>query len=218
MVMINDLSSNISTNLTMYADDVTFLHSYSDQTQTVNFMNNILNQAHEWFRVNGLLMNLEKIKQLACNLSAQSTDYVKLLGIKADSKLQWDRNIEFLGGKHSKCLYILRKLRLFIPQDHLITAYYSLFYYHLSYVIKIISGIKPYESCRSSFSNLKIMTIHSLYVLVNFVCAKEHFCNLALRSNVHSFNTRCKNNLDMPQCRLSISLNNLKCEDPSTIQ
>ncbi|KAG8237269.1 hypothetical protein J437_LFUL011299 [Ladona fulva] len=88
--MINDLSSNISTNLTMYANDVTFLHRYNDPTQT-------------------------------------------LLGIKIDSKLQWDRHIEFLSGKLSKCLYKLRKLRLFIPQEHLKTAHYSLFHCQLSY-------------------------------------------------------------------------------------
>ncbi|KAG8227846.1 hypothetical protein J437_LFUL010716 [Ladona fulva] len=92
-----------------------------------------------------------------------------------------------------------------------------MFHCHLSYGLLLwgnaanvrqdnIRG-KSWETCKSTFSSLNILTTYSLYVYLNLIYANEHIYNLALRLNVHRFNARYKNNLDTPQCRLFKSLN-----------
>ncbi|KAG8226165.1 hypothetical protein J437_LFUL007402, partial [Ladona fulva] len=64
--------------------------------------------------------------------------------------------------------------------------------------IRVISGINSMESCRPKFKNHKIMTIFSQYAYYCLINVKENINNFNLRSNVHSFDTRTKNNIDIP--------------------
>ena len=67
-----------------------------------------------------------KIKQANC---------VKYLGVFLDDKLTWKKHIEHTETKLSDSSGAMYKLRKYIPQQALMSVYYSLVYSHLRYAI-----------------------------------------------------------------------------------
>ena len=76
--------------------------------------------------------------------------------------------------------------------------------------LRIMLGLKPHDSCRSAFVNLKIMTLPSIYIYKNLLYVHENFHEFKTRLTVHEHNTRGKFNLDTPHVRLAKSVNSNK--------
>lgn len=73
--------------------------------------------------------------------------------------------------------------------------------------IRIMTGIKPTQSCRPAFIKLGVITLPSLYIFRNVLYVKENLSMFNLRKDCHTYETRGRSNLDLPSFRLQKSLN-----------
>lgn len=152
---------------------------------------------------------------------------VKLLGLYLDTRLTWHDHILSLCKKLARVWYLLRRLKQCVNFEMLITAYHAFFQPHLLYgimlwgdssysnkvfiwqkkAIRLIAGIGPRESCKPYFKIYGILTLPALYILVNIMHVKENFSTFTVRSSVHNYNTRKKNDIDKPSHHLSANIN-----------
>ena len=65
----------------------------------------------------------------------EQTKSIKYFGILVDDKLKWHEHIDFVSNKLSAANGILRKLLRYVPQNALISEYYSLAHSYLQYAI-----------------------------------------------------------------------------------
>lgn len=72
-------------------------------------------------------------------------------------------------------------------------------------------GLPQYESCRNVFQNLKIFTVFSIYIFEVAVYIFKHKNNYLINENVHTFNTRNKENFHIPLTRLDINKKSVDC-------
>ena len=77
------------------------------------------------------------IKINGCRL--EPSDHVKYLGIFLDKNLNWDYQISQLSNKLCRANGVLYKLRKYVPKETLLSAYYSIFYSHLTYACQVWS-------------------------------------------------------------------------------
>jgi len=146
----------------------------------------------------------------------------KFLGMYLDRGLIWNPHVEAACAKLSSAIFSMRNLSQYCPTQVLMTAYYGLIYPHLSYgvtlwgacanadfmrlfrlqkkAVRIIAKIKIRESCRPAFTELQLLTLPCLYILetVTFCLSK---CTLTRGRNIHSYDTRGRDNLRMGQHR-----------------
>jgi len=143
-----------------------------------------------------------------------------------DNRLTWETHIQYLCKRLSRVLFLLRKLKTCVTQPVILSSYYAFFHSLLSYgirlwggasssssafiwqkkAIRIINNLNHLQSCRESFSQLKIMTLPSMYIYTNLLHVKEYEHLYSDRAAVHNHNTRNKYCLNLPQFRLSKSI------------
>jgi len=68
--------------------------------------------------------------------------------------------------------------------------------------LRIIKNTRGRQHCRPIFKEYKIMTVVSMYIFSALVNVKENFEIYQLREDVHSYNTRNRYMLEIPQVRL----------------
>lgn len=141
----------------------------------------------------------------------QNSECSKLLGVWIDQKLSWDFHSDDLVKKLRKVTYLFRVIRNSMPLKYLLTLYHSYFASKLRYciqfwgtsknlkamlllqkrVLRIIFRLKKRASCRSIFSNNKILTSYSLFILESVIQTHKTIgTELQLNKDVHSHNTR----------------------------
>ena len=106
-----------------------------------------MQKVDRWLKNNQLSVNVEKTKFLLFTKSKKTLDVfikgfkieqtksIKYLGILIDDKLKWHEHIDFVANNLSAANEILCKLRRYVPQNALISVYYSLAYSYLQYAI-----------------------------------------------------------------------------------
>jgi hypothetical protein len=227
VLTMNDLPGNLPCQSVLYADDVSLIcdHRKLEDVQQKQLQN--LNAAKKWFESNRLVLNEEKTQSLVFHLRADEGDTrnMKVLGFTLDRKLTWRPHIDTLCTKLSRVVYVIRKLQPILPLETLKTVYFALFNSTLSYgihlwghassvdrllklqkkVVRIILGKGQRESCRPLFIELKIMTVHNLYILACLLYIKENIENYKRRQSIHDYGTRNRNMLDVPQSRLEVT-------------
>jgi hypothetical protein len=67
-------------------------------------------------------------------------------------------------------------------------------------VIRLIAGIKKYESCRQIFKDYKILTMPSLYILEVLCFINKNKKNLNNNCDIHNHNARSKYDLHVQSC------------------
>ncbi len=142
-----------------------------------------------------------------------------------DSNLSWDGHVKHLASKISSGLYILRRMSWLCRIETLKSIYYAHIHSHLSYglaiyggtskknldtililqkkALRIILNLEEQVSVKDKFSILEIPTVYDQYILECIMCVGSKLNILDTRSNIHSYNTRHRNNLDLPQHRLT---------------
>lgn len=233
LVFINDFYCNIPSFTVLYADDTTILNSGPDITTVQKLLDNSMDLAKLWYFINDLLINEEKTDTIFFSLKAISGQYkskllkpVKLLGITLDSRLTWNDHINVLCKKLARVVFLLRKLKLYVSHDILVTAFFGIFQSHLNYgirfwgnsssakkafiwqkrAIRVMQGLSKFDSCKDSFVKLKIMTLPSLFIFYNLIHIKENIQNFEIQSLRHKYNTRSKQNIITPTVRLTTSV------------
>lgn len=231
ILMINDLPSFLNTQTILYADDTTFFNSSSDFNDLHSMTQDTLTQASLWFRANGFLLNDSKTQQMYFSLRNLPTDNnirsVKFLGLYLDSKLNWEMHIDFVATKISRVIYLLRNLKLCVSDDYVRSAYFAFFQSIISYglllwgnschvqrililqkkAVRIITNAQKLDHCKTLFIKLGCLTVINLYIYTVLIYTKENLNSQLLRQDIHNYNTRNSNKIDIPYQRLSKSLN-----------
>ena len=125
-----------------------------DKTKKINkHINWDLKLAVEWIRANRLSLNTSKTellifksknkiitKHLNFRVSDQkikSTSQVKYLGFLLQNDLHWNLHLTKLRKKLSHSVYLLSKVRYYVPKHLLKTIYHSIFNSHLIYACEV---------------------------------------------------------------------------------
>jgi hypothetical protein len=110
---------------------------------------------------------------------------LKFLGLYITEHLDWKSHIQDLLLNLSRIYYIIKSLKDTVSLQIITAIYFAHFEARLQYgilfwghdsdctklfclqkkVIRLISGMKRFESCRNDFKTFKILTVTSLYIL-----------------------------------------------------
>ena len=145
----------------------------------------------------------------------ESKDDVLFLGVHVDKRLDWKCHVDFLANNISRYCYALRVITNHISEKAALLAYYAYVHSRIQYgiifwgnscdvdrililqkrCIRTLYKMKQAESCRGVFTDKKILTVVSLYILesVMFVHENSELFEDCLR--VHEHNTRSKGDL-----------------------
>ena len=151
LVYINDTCSNLSSNVKLFADDISLFSIVNDANKSFENLSNdvfiISNWAYEW----KMSFNPDRSKQaeeviFSRKTSIQShpvltfdyssvikTTHHKHLGLILDEKLNFKEHLKEKISKAYKGIAVLRKLQNFIPRNSLLTIYKSFIRPHLDY-------------------------------------------------------------------------------------
>jgi len=76
-------------------------------------------------------------------------------------------------------------------------------------VIRLITGINKYESCRQKFKENRILTVTSIYVLEDLCYIKKYKGDLTHNYEIHEYNTRSKYDLHTQSHNTSLLQNSV---------
>lgn len=224
IVYINDLPKNLNTHSVIYADDTTLLANHHNLSTLAQITLQSEKRAYEWFAVNQLSCNLDKTQYITLSLKQEiNLESVKLLGINIDSKLNWSVHIETVCNKISRVNYLLWKLKNFVSPEYLRLAYFGLFQSHILYgllvwghsshvvdilvlqkkAVRNIAGANPLEHCKPLFIQFQIPTVVNLYIFQVLLYTKSNLDLYPTRQDIHHYNTRGRNKIDILPHRLT---------------
>lgn len=143
-------------------------------------------------------------KPLCLNCPVPLVHQCRFLGFTIDQNLNWKSHIQVLCDKLSSAVYALRKLRPLVSTDVLRQTYFAYFHSLIAYgtilwanstdanrvfivqkrAVRILSGTKPRNTCRSHFAKHGILTVFSQYI---------YDVVLYVRQNVSLFQVRGRN-------------------------
>jgi hypothetical protein len=150
LLYINDLPKTLNkTNVPiLFADDTSLIVRSSNAEELQTKMVSAVANAHNWFQINSLSINVDKTHyirfktknkptfdiQIVCNNNKiTSVPHCKFLGIYLQDSLNWSCHIGSIIPKLSSACYIMRNLKPIMTMDSLKTVYYSYFNSVLSY-------------------------------------------------------------------------------------
>ena len=188
LLYINDLHVAIKPcTVHHFADDTSLLIVNKSLKRLNKLSNSDLKNLTNWFNANKISLNVSKTeliifkpkrKPLDFNMKIKlngkrlyPTDSVKCLGVKIDSKLNWESHVNATATKLNRANTMLYKVRDFVNANIPKLIYYALFESHINYAC-IIWG-------------QNISTINRLYILqkkafriINFKEHNAHSCPL----------------------------------------
>uniref|UniRef100_A0A1B6KBG4 Reverse transcriptase domain-containing protein n=1 Tax=Graphocephala atropunctata TaxID=36148 RepID=A0A1B6KBG4_9HEMI len=227
LIVINDLSFNLSTYSTVYADDTSLLNVHQDFDYLVSLSESSLSDATYWLESNGLFLNQNKTQKLTVALRTHcklvDTNPVTLLGISIDASLSWKNHIDNVCKKLSRIIYLLVNLKRQVTNEYLRMAYFSFFESIVRYglivwgngvglerililqkkAVRILMNAKPLDHCKPLFIQSNILTVVNLYILDVLMLVKKNFNTFTLRNTIHDYSTRHRDRLQLPKCRLT---------------
>jgi len=160
ILYINDLPTVLKhSKAIIFADDTTIYTSSNDKNVLYENMNIDLNNLATWFNSNKLSLNLDKTNSMLLNpkrfkssdqnlnilqidnhIIKPKTD-IKFLGIIINEHLDWTNNLKTTTSKLSKSVYVLNKVKNFLPthtSTHTMkTLYNSFFLTHINYALLV---------------------------------------------------------------------------------
>ena len=134
LVYINDLSTDLSSNPRLFADDTSLFSVVHDRNTSANELNNellkIRSLAYQW-KMNfnpdpskqaQEVIFFRKIKkpnhpELIFNIPVNQTSYQKHLGMFLDNKLNFGEHLKYISNEVNKSIGLLRKLQMIFYQD-----------------------------------------------------------------------------------------------------
>jgi hypothetical protein len=142
------------------------------------------------------------------NMEITHSAELKFLGLTITNNLNWKAHIETVCASPSKVYYILKSLKGVMSLQIIADFVYfqtcmkygivfwgtdcdSIKVFHMQKkVIRLIAGVKKYESCRQIFKDSKIFTMPSLCILEVLCFINKNKKNLNNNCNIHNHNTR----------------------------
>ena len=238
LVYINDLP-HVSSVLryTLFADDTTLSHTSSNFHELISNLNIELGKVMEWATANRLTINATKTKVMlfsnkhipdfdnSIKLGTQNLTIVsdsKFLGVHLDTKLNFDKHIDYITGKIARSTGIFFKIRGNLPLKARLGFYFGFIYPFLIYNVTVWGG--TYNCYLSNlivqhkriiraiadagfnahtspiFFNLKLLKFVDIY---KYFVSIFMYANLSKFSIQHSLNTRQHNLASSIFCRLT---------------
>jgi hypothetical protein len=224
ILMINDLQTNVGANSILYADDTTFINTDRCYQNLQRNVKNTQSEASNWFRANGFVLNENKTQHILFSLknTLEHGTPVKFLGIYVDGRLTWETHIMYVARKLSRVIYLLKTLKNHVPDNFVRSAYFAFFHSVLSYGLKLwgnschidrilvlqkeairtLVDAGSREHCKPLFIKLGVLTVINQYIFLILMSIKKVLPALTCRGNMHTYDTRGRNLIDVPRCRL----------------
>lgn len=230
ILYINDIASNVScAKLCIYADDTTIINHHKEESTLNITQTHNIEEAHSWYKANGLQLNLEKTQTITCTTTHANSMHIKILGIHLDNQLNWSAHIAHLSKKLSTSIYCIRRIRNIINNETAILTYHAQFHSLMSYglilwgastmaskifllqkrAIRAIEGVGQRTSCRPLFQKFKILTLPASYILTCLIYIHSN-PDLYTDKSFHGYETRNKHDLITSQNRISKTQNSFK--------
>lgn len=161
------------------------------------------------------------------NFLISSKESIRFLGLEVDQHLKWKNHCDNLRSKlHASC-FLFKSLRKLLNLQQLIALYHAQVGSRIRYaillwgnstdvgdvflaqkrVVRSMLGLRSIDSCRPYFKSLRILTLTSVYILELCTYVFKHKSTFATTRDIHSFNTRHKDNFYLPSTRLDVSRN-----------
>lgn len=232
LIAINDLPYNIDSSTYLYADDTTFVSCGSSIELLEQSVTDVLRTSSSWFAANSFLLNNSKTQTVVFSLrqvieNASFNSHVKFLGVTLDQQLSWNAHLESLETKLARVVFLLSRLLHCVPINYVRSAYFAFFQSIMSYgivfwghtpkankilmlqkkIVRILTKSDWQAHCRPLFVELSILTVTNLYIFNLLIYTYNKYGGLSLRQNIHHFNTRHKNLIDVPFVRLEKTRN-----------
>ena len=153
LLFINDLLSCLSNaTCNIFADDNMVHVNGTSIAEVETLLQKSVDESVKWFRMNKLLVNIDKCHVMLIsgrNTSRYSLNIdidgvkiphvrsAKYLGVVINSELKWTDHINELSSLLSSRLYILRKLRNFLPYNNHNCIYYAIFQSCIDYCLSV---------------------------------------------------------------------------------
>lgn len=206
LIYINDLQNSTDLFPIIFADDTNLFYNARSVDLCIAKMNGEMVSVLQWIRSNKLSLNVEKTNYIVFSnsrrLTAQPTIFIdgisilqvkslKFLGVIIDDKLSWREHVNYIRGKISRSMGVLRCAKPYLNQDSLIKLYNAFIYPYLNYcvdvwghcseglfqtlfrmqkrVVRMISNSARNEHTNPIFKTLKILPLRSIYIL-NVAC------------------------------------------------
>lgn len=206
LLYINDIvkASTLFTFF-LFADDTNLLYANKDLKMLERIVNSELVKLCNWLTANKLTLNIKKSnfvifrphqkkistsivikipdQALGKYISLENKEYVKFLGLLIDSKLSWKNHIDYISTKISKSIGLIAKLRYFVPQNTLITLYWSLVHPYLNY------GISAWGQASKTLMNKLLLLQKRALRFIFFVNSRESAIPLFIKTAIPPLNT-----------------------------
>ena len=183
LVFINELSTGLSSNSRLFADETSLFSLVHDRNTSVNELNNNLLKIRRWDYQWKMSFNPDPSKQVQevifsrkikklnhpelifNNIHAKQTSYQKHLGMFLDNKLNFDEHLKYITNKVNKSIGLLRKLQTILPRRSLVIIYKSFIRAHLDYGDIIFD-----QAFNKSFQGVGLAdcALSTRYIKINF--------------------------------------------------
>ena len=231
IIYINDFSYFMSPiKSVQFADDTSLICAHNDISHLKEFAQTCLSKAEEWFQANKLKLNSDKTQMIviSSNNKVPKDDFVKVLGVYIDDRLNWCYHVFYLSKKLASIIFLLRKLCLILNIDTLLTVYFGLFHSLINYgvilwgnsshalsifrqqkqAVRIIAGVRNRDHCKPHFIKFGILPLPCLFIFSTLVEIHENKDNFFTAANYHEYDTRNAHLIRTQRFRLSKSKNN----------
>lgn len=153
ILYINDLpNALIYGSPILFADDTSLYLSHLSLKEVIHRANVDLELLYEWFKANRMSLNIGKTKYIHFTMtnqkmatgngniqigenSIEQKEYLKFLGMHIDSLLNWTHHITHVKNKLLSGLYVMNRIKNFLPLNYMRTLYFSLVQSHIYYVL-----------------------------------------------------------------------------------
>jgi hypothetical protein len=155
-------------------------------------------------------------------------DQTKFLGVWVDKNLKWCAHTQQLANKLCKICFALRIINRVAGLETVRTLYYAYFQSMLVYglifwgnsgeaklifklqkrAIRTMMKIPKMVSCKQYFKFLHVLPLPCLYIYEVLVYIKTNLNAYSINSEIHSHNTKRKDNLYIVPCNTSLYKNN----------
>ncbi|KAI5643542.1 reverse transcriptase (RNA-dependent DNA polymerase) domain-containing protein [Phthorimaea operculella] len=152
-LLLNDLPQALAdAEVYMYADDVAAVVTARSEIELEQKLTKVVKQLMEWFKWNGLALNLDKtcfmrfnlggkiptqLKVKAENINLQQVTNARLLGFELDSALKWDIHIDKLCGRLGQACFALRRLAATSGEEALKACYFATVHALVTYGLEL---------------------------------------------------------------------------------
>ena len=177
----------------------------------------------EWFQSNRLQLNEGKTQNILfyTKRNADASASATFLGVQLDSALSFSVHTQSLAKRLSRAIFCIRRIRMMATYQAARLVYFATFHSHLTYgllvwgcsditsifllqkrALRTLTGAKKRDHCKILFKDHNILTLPSLYILTVLTYMYNNVVDYSRNNDTHDYNTRQKNDLRIPKCRL----------------